>query len=76
MQLIGNAVPPRLAHAIGLQLLRDLVLARPGAESGALLSFDATAAMGMSPALERTCVLVKERFLASEHVQEALPLWD
>jgi len=60
VQLIGNAVPPLLGEVIGRHLLRELASAQPCTGGGALLSFEATAASGMSPALERTCTLVRE----------------
>jgi DNA (cytosine-5)-methyltransferase 1 len=75
MLQIGNAVPPRLAHAIAQSLRDDLERAEAREQEGALLSFEPAYSNGMSPALERTVSLVRQRFLRSqpEHVQ--LQLW-
>lgn len=62
IQLIGNAVPPRLAEALAGSLRRDLMGARPAKTPGALLSFEPTCATAMSPALERVARKVEERF--------------
>ena len=74
-QLIGNAVPPRLAHVIAAQLLVDLdsppVL---GEKPGDLLSFVPSVADGYSPVLRE----VTERVLGTFSRQpqpEQEPLW-
>ena len=64
--LIGNAVPPLLGEMVGRQLAEDLRTAKLGEKPGALLSFVPTSAGGMSPAMERTVNLVRERFAPSD----------
>jgi len=73
--LIGNAVPPKLAKAIALSLYEDVMSAthEPDA-SGALLSFVPTLSSGMSPALQRTCELVRSKFLLAASDSQ-LALW-
>jgi DNA (cytosine-5)-methyltransferase 1 len=68
--LIGNAVPPQLAEAVGRHLVRQLQEARTIEMPGALLSFVPTMSTGMSPALERITDLVHSTFMrksASPH---------
>ncbi len=76
IQLIGNAVPPALATVIGKSLRYDLERARITFGKGALLSFVPTCATGMSPALERVCRRVEDRFgeLSGQRVLELA--WD
>lgn len=62
IQMIGNAVPPRLAHIIAKNLANDLVRAKQTANEGALLSFVPTASTGMSPILQRVTADVESRF--------------
>jgi DNA (cytosine-5)-methyltransferase 1 len=62
IQLIGNAVPPRLAEVIALSLKEALLNPQPAKSGGALLSFQPTCSSGMSPALERVCQRVEARF--------------
>jgi DNA (cytosine-5)-methyltransferase 1 len=64
--LVGNAIPPRFAKALGLSLAAHL---RATAEAprrdpgqGALLEFEATAAAQMSPALAKVVRDVHERY--------------
>lgn len=58
-QLIGNAVPPRLAEVLARSLAADLQTASPDSYRGALLSFVPTLSTGMSPILatvdQRVC---------------------
>lgn len=76
IQLIGNAVPPLLATAIGASLKRDLENAQATHSKGALLSFTPTCSTGMSPVLERVCRSVEARF-GSVSAQQVLELaWD
>ena len=54
IQLIGNAVPPRLGQVIGSHLIRDLRNLKSAISSkGRLLSFVPTMALGMSPNLSK-----------------------
>ncbi len=77
IQLIGNAVPPLFASAIGESLKRDLQgTQRVINAGGALLSFVPTCSIGMSPVLERVCRHVEDRF-GSFSAQQVLELaWD
>ncbi len=77
IQLIGNAVPPLLASAIGESLMRDLQGTQHISNNGgALLSFTPTCSTGMSPVLERVCRAVEDRF-GSFSAQQVLQLaWD
>ena len=69
-QLIGNAVPPRLAYVIAHQLLQDLSLSpNVGEKPGALLSFLPTLSDGSSPVLRQ----VTERVLCT-FARQPLPL--
>jgi DNA (cytosine-5)-methyltransferase 1 len=61
--LIGNAVPPRFAQELGNALLLSLKGLVPGASvAGALRSFEATSADGLSPALSNVLAKVKMRY--------------
>ncbi len=62
MQMIGNAVPPRLAEAIARNLLSDLSEAKLEAGTGGLLSFVPTSSNGMSPILQNVVSAVNEKF--------------
>jgi DNA (cytosine-5)-methyltransferase 1 len=77
IQQIGNSVPPLLAHRVALHLREQLRRGGSSGGAGELLSFQPTASEGMSPALKRTCDLVKrlfgERAFAA---QEDLLLWN
>lgn len=82
MVLVGNAVPRRLARAIGRSLAGDLASAPPCGGEGALLSFVPTLSEGMSPVLRHVCERVASRFglgadLPEESgvASEALRLW-
>jgi DNA (cytosine-5)-methyltransferase 1 len=74
-QLIGNAVPPRLATSIAKTLAQDL-LNGPDVESkpGALLSFMPTVADGFSPVLRRVTDQVHQAFIDGVAAQQEL-LW-
>jgi DNA (cytosine-5)-methyltransferase 1 len=65
VQLIGNAVPPKLAFVLAKSLKDDLVDATLGDNQGALLSFVPTLATGMSQALETVTREVRRRFRMS-----------
>lgn len=71
-QMIGNAVPPRLAFHVGKCLLGALDTASPGRLPGALLSFVPTLASGMSPALEKVVTRIHEEVRSEA---EQLALW-
>ncbi len=75
MQLIGNAVPPLLAQAIGQNLAQDLIAAKPVHGEGALLSFIPTSSDGVSPALRSVLERVKQQ-LIHHHRYEEPTLWD
>lgn len=75
-QLIGNAVPPRLAHAIAMTLRKDLEVGLPSGAPGRLVSFVPTFSTGMSPALGAIMERVETHFGLSESVsQEQMTLW-
>lgn len=74
IQLIGNAVPPRLAEATARALARDLATAKPDQFEGELLSFVPTWSGGVSPALARVVDVVMRRFSAQEE-SEQVSLW-
>ncbi len=65
MQLIGNAVPPLLARAVGASLLRDLRSVKTSTPGGALLSFIPTLSVGCSPALKTISDLITDRYDAT-----------
>jgi DNA (cytosine-5)-methyltransferase 1 len=69
VQLIGNAVPPKLAFVLAKSLRDDLSGSTLVAKEGALLSFVPTLAAGMSPALKTVTREVRRRFRppASDH---------
>ncbi len=72
-QLIGNAVPPLLAHSIAVSLAQDLLSVRPQKPNGELITFVPTLSNGFSPVLREVITMVKRRFLNNE--TEELPLW-
>lgn len=77
IQLIGNAVPPRLGEVIGRSLVRDLVDAVTCEErGGALLSFIPTLADGMSPVLEEVTKQVRRKYPRDESRALQGMLWD
>ncbi len=66
--LIGNAIPPRFAEAVGCAL-RDHFVCFPdakasGDDKGALMEFTTTSAEAMSPALAKVVSQVRDRYLA------------
>jgi DNA (cytosine-5)-methyltransferase 1 len=74
VQLIGNAVPPRLAWAVAATLMRDLERAEHRTGSGALLSFVPTLSTGMSPVLDGVARMVLRRY-SSAVPSSQLTLW-
>jgi DNA (cytosine-5)-methyltransferase 1 len=74
VQIIGNAVPPRLAQVIAATLAQDLEKAASSVTTGALLSFVPTLSNGMSPALESVTKLIVRRF-APVSGTEQMALW-
>ncbi len=73
--LIANAVPPRLAHSIGLCLAKDLRDARP-TDEGALLSFIPTLSAGMSPSLVTVVAKVHAAFQPVSSTRSGQLLWN
>ena len=74
--LIGNALPPRLGEVFALHIKNAIATdgqptGRRGSEPG-LKSFIATNADAMSPALQRTAVQVRKRYMHSANRQMAL----
>lgn len=63
IQMIGNAVPVRLAECIARSLIRDLKTARVTHGNGALLSFVPTLSKGMSPVLAEVVRSINEAFI-------------
>lgn len=67
--LVGNAIPPRFAGALGRALVEHLEATpddrprEPG--EGALLEFDVTPAQAMSPILAKIVADIRDRYLAS-----------
>jgi DNA (cytosine-5)-methyltransferase 1 len=77
IQLIGNAVPPRLGEMLGRSLLYDLSELEVGDEKpGALLSFIPTLADGMSPILDEVTKRVRKSYPQSETQLLQGMLWD
>ena len=74
-QLIGNAVPPRLAAKIAGAVLQSLQSATTRSAPGALLSFVPTLAHGMSPALEKVLREVRSRYPQPDGRRLQLCLW-
>lgn len=72
VQLIGNAVPPRLARVVAESLLADLSEDNPRFGSGALLSFKPTLSSGMSPALAEVTCRVRDRYAPVNEAQTFL----
>jgi len=71
IQMIGNAVPIRLAQRIAETLKEELRHVRPTLlQQGALLSFVPTLSEGMSPILQTVYDEVKERFLAPRRAEQ------
>lgn len=76
IQQIGNSVPPLLAYRLAIHLRESLRQATRSDTAGELLSFQPTVSEGMSPALQRTCNLVKKLFGERAATQEELFLWN
>ena len=69
--LIGNAVPPRLAHALANSIVHSLTSAPlKTTSSGRLLSFVPTLSSGMSPALQNVMLRVRRRYLHERNEPE------
>ena len=73
-QLIGDAVPPRLAHAFAISLLQDVKHSHP-IEGGALLTFSPTLSVGLSPALRSMSERVASHFSLRAQDAEQMVLW-
>lgn len=77
-QLVGDAVPPRLAYAIATSLAADLSTHDIERGPGALLSFMPTLASGMSPKLAKVADLISSNFgiiPSKTPAAEQLALW-
>ena len=76
-QLIGNAVPPRLASVLASSLKHQLVEASSRvSDPGRLLSFVPTLSSGMSPLLESVTARVRRRYaLVPSADVEQMILW-
>ncbi|HJR06134.1 MAG TPA: DNA cytosine methyltransferase [Pyrinomonadaceae bacterium] len=72
-QLIGNAVPPRLAFIIASNLAKDLSEVKHVAPDGALLSFIPTLSSGFSPILKQVTNMIMERFAKSPFTSKVFP---
>lgn len=70
IQMIGNAVPPRLAERIAASLFEDLSRKRCLESKGALLTFVPTFSSGMSPILQKVTSAIHSRFRPSETVRQ------
>jgi DNA (cytosine-5)-methyltransferase 1 len=70
IQLIGNAVPIKLAQHIAMALKEELKTAKPTQNRGSLLSFVPTLSDGMSPVLQTVCDEVRERFLFAKRAEQ------
>lgn len=68
--LIGNAIPPSFGVVLGTWLRERLPAANEAEHEGRLVSFEPTAATGMSPALRAVTERVEREFNGLE-----LPLW-
>lgn len=75
IQLIGNAVPPKLAYVIARSLANDLSAPRARMKPGALLSFSPTLASGMSPILQEVTLRVLAKFIPSGHNRQLSLEW-
>ena len=73
-QLIGDAVPPKLAIAFARTLLEDLRGYSANGD-GALLSFSPTLSSGMSPALRHISDKIAAHFWSRSECNEQLTLW-
>jgi DNA (cytosine-5)-methyltransferase 1 len=72
IQLIGNAVPPRLARVVAESLRLDLSHNHHTHGCGALLSFKPTLSAGMSPVLGEVTCRVRERYIPMDEPQRML----
>lgn len=72
IQMIGNAVPVRLAQKIAMTLKEDMKTAEPRENRGAVLSFVPTLSDGMSPVLQTVYDEVEERFLSSQRMEQMI----
>lgn len=74
IQMVGNAVPPRLARLVAESLALDLANANPTENRGVLLSFIPTASNGMSPVLKRVTAKVETKFGCGQIISQG-ELW-
>lgn len=60
--MIGNAIPPKFAHALARAGMETALLTREEGQEGALVRFEPTLSEGMSPALAGVTELVNRRY--------------
>jgi DNA (cytosine-5)-methyltransferase 1 len=73
---IGNAVPPLLAEKIAESVYHDLLFKVKKTSKGSILSFLPTNSYGMSPALEKVCKLMNDKFgVEPLNKEEQSQLW-
>ena len=69
--MIGNAIPPKFAYALGLAVL-ETARAESEIPGGGLVEFSVTNAEAMSPALARVVSLVEKRYGKASFSQASL----
>lgn len=72
IQMIGNAVPVRLAQRIAMSLKEDIKNASVVRDRGALISFIPTLSTGMSPVLKSVTDSVTARYIQQNYQEQAL----
>jgi DNA (cytosine-5)-methyltransferase 1 len=70
--MIGNAIPPRFAHALAEAGRRTALQTRDAGLPGALIRFEPTPSGGMSPALAKVTEMVRTRYPSGDG--EVLPV--
>jgi len=75
IQLIGNAVPPRLAEIVGQCLIADLQSQCKTTNKGSLLTFVPTLSNGMSPILKEVTEKVGDEFNPADAAGQTRMQW-